>query len=174
MVIDVHGYRSNVGIILTDGNKRLFWGKRLGQNAWQFPQGGVMPKESIQDALFRELNEEVGLCPNDVKIIAESKGWVHYRLPARFIRHNIDPLCIGQKQRWFLLQLEASEDRIDFTQSATPEFEAWMWVSYWYPLRYVVSFKREVYRTVLKEFSEHIFCKQNRNAALDPLLQDLA
>ena len=88
-----------------------------------------------------------------VKIVATTKHWLRYKLPKRLIRHESLPVCIGQKQKWFLLQLTAPESAVDLLHSSHPEFDDWRWVSYWYPVRQVVSFKREVYRKVMKEFA---------------------
>jgi len=150
-VIDAEGFRPNVGMIITNGNGQVLWAQRQGQDSWQFPQGGIDGNESPRQALFRELYEEVGLTENDVEIIAETRGWLRYRLPHRLIRHGQKPLCIGQKQKWFLLKLTSADSAVDLGAYGKPEFDGWKWVSYWYPLRYVVNFKREVYRRALKE-----------------------
>ena len=106
IVLDSDGFRSNVGIIICNPYGKLLWTKRIGQNAWQFPQGGIQPGR----------------------------------------------LCIGQKQKWFLLSLDSDENRIKLSRSAQPEFDDWRWVNYWEPVRRVVQFKREVYRRALTEF----------------------
>ncbi|HEY9033870.1 MAG TPA: RNA pyrophosphohydrolase [Pseudomonadales bacterium] len=152
-MIDEHGYRANVGIILADGRGRVFWARRVGQDAWQFPQGGMRRNESAEQAMYRELNEEIGLAPADVKIVACTRGWLRYRLPGRMLRHGQEPLCIGQKQRWFLLHYPGDDAAIRLDLHNKPEFDHWQWVSYWYPLDQVVSFKRDVYRRALKELS---------------------
>lgn len=152
-MIDEEGFRLNVGIILANKENLLFWGRRVGQDAWQFPQGGVNENETIEQALYRELHEEVGLEQKDVSIIAESKGLLSYRLPPRLVRAD-KPLCIGQKQKWYLLRLESTDDAIALERSHKPEFDGWAWVKYWYPLHQVVAFKREVYRQALTEFSQ--------------------
>ena len=108
-MIDFDGYRPNVGIVICNQKGQVFWAKRYNQNSWQFPQGGINPKETPEQAMYRELYEEVGLTANDVKIIYSSKHWLRYKLPKRLIRHDSRPVCIGQKQRWFLLQLVSSE-----------------------------------------------------------------
>jgi putative (di)nucleoside polyphosphate hydrolase len=152
-VIDADGFRPNVGIILTSPNGGVLWARRLGgQDAWQFPQGGIKHDESPEQALYRELNEEVGLTPDDVAIIDVTKGWLRYRLPTRYVRQQ-KPVCIGQKQKWYLLALTSTENRIDLQGGGHPEFDQWRWVSYWYPVNNVVSFKRDVYRRALKELS---------------------
>lgn len=150
-MIDEEGFRSNVGIMLANSQGELFWGRRIGQDAWQFPQGGVKQNESPEEALYRELEEEVGLTSKHVRVVASTRGWLRYRLPQRLIRHDSKPLCIGQKQKWFLLQMLADDDSINVFKNETPEFDQWRWVSYWYPLSQVVSFKREVYRRAMKE-----------------------
>jgi putative (di)nucleoside polyphosphate hydrolase len=150
-VIDSDGFRPNVGIIIFNDDGQLLWTKRLGQDAWQFPQGGVQRHESPEEALLRELNEEVGLDPEDVEIIACTDRWLRYRLPRHLIRQNSHPVCIGQKQKWFLLRLLSDTEKIRFDMSDKPEFDHWRWVSYWYPVNQVVSFKRKVYRKALEE-----------------------
>ncbi|QIZ77514.1 RNA pyrophosphohydrolase [Ferrimonas lipolytica] len=152
-MIDSDGFRANVGIIICNRNGQVLWARRLGQHSWQFPQGGINDGESAEQAMFRELFEEVGLKRDDVRIIARSRTWLRYRLPKRLVRQDSKPVCIGQKQKWFLLQLQCEESRINLAASGHPEFDDWRWVSFWYPVRQVVSFKREVYRKVLDEFT---------------------
>ncbi len=150
-MIDTDGFRPNVGIILTNGLGQVLWARRVGQDAWQFPQGGINANETPEQALYRELKEEVGLNPGDVEIVSCTRGWLRYRLPRRMIRYHSRPVCVGQKQKWFLLRLLSDDESVAVDQSEKPEFDDWRWVSYWYPLGQVVSFKREVYRSALKE-----------------------
>lgn len=150
-MIDSDGYRANVGIIISDSRGRVLWARRYGQDSWQFPQGGIHSGESAEQAMYRELKEEIGLSENDVHILGCSKGWLRYRLPKRMVRHDCMPVCIGQKQKWFLLQLTGDENRVQLDVTNHPEFDDWKWVSYWYPLREVVSFKHDVYRKALRE-----------------------
>jgi len=156
-VIDKDGFRSNVGIIVANGEGRLLWAKRVGQTSWQFPQGGVDKGESLEQTLFRELKEEVGLKEQDVEVIASTKDWLKYVLPKKYLRNRNNPLCIGQKQKWYLLRLITEETNINLENGHhTVEFDHWRWVSYWYPLSNVVDFKREVYRNALKELSPYM------------------
>ncbi len=113
-LIDGEGFRANVGIIVCDVRGLLLIGGRIGQNAWQFPQGGVQSGESVEQAMFRELHEEIGLTPRDVEVLGCTRDWLRYRLPEQFIRNNVHPLCIGQKQRWYLLRLTGSRGRAAF------------------------------------------------------------
>jgi putative (di)nucleoside polyphosphate hydrolase len=151
IVIDSEGFRSNIGIVISNREGQLLWAKRIGQDAWQFPQGGIKPTETVEQALFRELTEEVGLREEDVRIIHQTDDWLRYRLPENYIRYNNDPVCIGQKQKWFLLSLESDDSSIELNLNSKPEFDDWCWVSYWYPLEQVISFKKEVYRQALNE-----------------------
>ncbi len=152
-MIDSEGYRPNVGIILCNADGRLFWAKRIGQHSWQFPQGGIRRDESPEQAMFRELAEEVGLRPEHVQVIGCTRGWLRYRLPKRLIRWGNQPTCIGQKQVWFLLRMLGGEDAVCLDSSEHPEFDHWQWVDYWYPLRAVVPFKRHVYWRALCELA---------------------
>lgn len=152
-VIDRDGYRPNVGIILSNASGQLLWAKRVGQEAWQFPQGGIDAGEAPEDALYRELHEELGLRPEQVQLLGSTRDWLRYRLPQRYIRRRRGRICIGQKQRWFALRLMAEESAIRFDAAATPEFDGWRWVDYWHPLEQVVDFKREVYRAALNELA---------------------
>lgn len=155
-MIDSDGYRQNVGIIIVNKEGKLFWGKRVHQEAWQFPQGGVRTNETPQQAVFRELKEEVGLDPSDVRILGRTNDWISYDLPKHLIRHYSHPVCIGQKQIWFLLGMVGSEDKIDLNSHETPEFEGWEWVEYWLPVQNVVDFKQSVYHQALTELEESL------------------
>ena len=132
-VIDSDGFRPNVGIILANRRGQVLWARRIGQGAWQFPQGGIDDDESPEDALYRELYEEIGLEREDVRILACTRGWLRYRLPRRLVRQDSVPLCVGQKQKWFLLELLGSDEKVCMNRSGSPEFDGWRWVSYWYP-----------------------------------------
>lgn len=153
-MIDFDGYRPNVGIVICNKHGQVLWAKRFGQNSWQFPQGGINEGENIETAMYRELYEEVGLSKKDVRLLWASKYWLKYKLPKRLVRsEGASPVCIGQKQRWFLLQLISDESQINLKMTKNPEFDGWRWVSFWYPVRQVVAFKRDVYRKAMKEFA---------------------
>lgn len=153
-MIDADGFRPNVGIMLANARGEVLWARRIGQNGWQFPQGGINEAESPEEALFRELHEEVGLQPDHVEVLACTRGWLRYRLPDRLVRRKeTGPICIGQKQKWFLLRMLADDATVRMDLGDKAEFDHWRWVSYWYPLGQVVSFKREVYRRAMKELA---------------------
>lgn len=163
-MVDSDGFRPNVGIMLANTHGQLLWARRIGQDAWQFPQGGIQTDESPEEAMFRELHEEVGLTPAAVEVVASTRGWLRYRLPQRFVRRHSQPVCIGQKQRWFLLRLLADDAAVRVDHSESPEFDDWRWVSYWYPLGQVVAFKREVYRRALAELARPLAALTSRSA----------
>ncbi len=152
--IDAEGFRANVGIVLTNGTGQLFWAKRIGMDAWQFPQGGIRPRELLEKAMYRELREEVGLLPEHVQIIGCTQGWLKYELPERFIRKNSRPVCRGQKQRWYLLRLLGDEQAVRLDLSENPEFDKWRWIDFWDPVNQVIEFKRKVYAEVLSELEQ--------------------
>jgi putative (di)nucleoside polyphosphate hydrolase len=152
-VIDPDGYRPNVGIILMHPQGQVFWARRVTRDGWQFPQGGMNSDETPLEAMFRELDEEVGLKPHHVEVLGVTPGWLRYRLPRRCVRPGKRPMCIGQKQVWYLLQLKGQEHDVRLDATDTPEFDSWRWVDFWYPLEHVVSFKRRVYAQALKHLA---------------------
>ncbi len=159
-MIDPDGYRPNVAIVLLDDSGRVFWGRRITRDGWQFPQGGMRTDETPVEAMYRELEEETGLRPQHVELLAQTPGWLRYRLPNRYLRRRQKPLCIGQKQVWFLLRLTGCEDDLDLGRLGKPEFDRWRWVDFWYPINNVVHFKRRVYRKALQHLCQHTECDQ--------------
>ncbi len=152
-MIDPDGYRPNVGIILLRDDGRVFWARRAFRDGWQFPQGGMRSDETPLEAMYRELREETGLEPNHVEVIGATPGWLRYRLPARMVRRNQRPMCIGQKQVWFLLKFVGEESAVRLDVTDKPEFDLWRWVDFWYPAAHVVSFKRDVYQRALRHLA---------------------
>lgn len=155
--IDQEGFRANVGIILANAERKLLLAGRAGSKGWQFPQGGVQLGESTTDAMYRELHEEIGLEAGDVEVLGETREWLYYRLPDKYLRRGSLPLCIGQKQRWFMLRLVGSDERVRFDRGPDPEFDRWRWVDFWRPVNEVIYFKRRVYARALHELGPHVF-----------------
>ena len=162
ILIDSDGYRANVGIIIFNDDGKLFWARRIGQDAWQFPQGGIAYAESSEQAVYRELHEETGLTKKDVQIVAQTEGWLRYNLPEHLVRRYKRPVCIGQKQKWFMLRLVTNDESISLDHNNRPEFDIWKWTDYWTPLNEVIPFKREVYKQAL-EFFEPTFLRQKKD-----------
>jgi putative (di)nucleoside polyphosphate hydrolase len=101
--------------------------------------------------MYRELWEETGLLRQHVQILGRTRYWLRYQLPERYIRKNSSPLCIGQKQIWYILRLLSDDSKVRFDHCPKPEFDAWRWVDYWEPLNDVVYFKRKVYQKAMTE-----------------------
>jgi len=156
-MLDRDGYRPNVGIILVNGRNEVFWGKRVREHSWQFPQGGIKRGETPEQAMYRELHEEVGLKSEHVRIIARTKEWLRYEVPQNWVRREWRGHYRGQKQIWFLLRLIGRDTDVHLRATDHPEFDAWRWHDYWIPLDSVIEFKREVYRQALDELSRHLF-----------------
>lgn len=152
-MIDRNGYRPNVGIILLNSKNEVFWGKRIKQNSWQFPQGGIKSGESPEQAMYRELTEEIGLRPSHVEIVGRTRDWLRYEVPERWIRREWRGNYKGQKQIWYLLRLIGRDSDVSLRGSTHPEFDAWRWNQYWVELDSVVEFKRKVYKQALTELS---------------------
>jgi len=155
-MIDREGYRPNVGIILCNASNQVFWGKRVNQHAWQFPQGGINTGETPEQAMFRELEEEVGLQPAHVRILGRTREWLRYDVPPHWTRRDNRGLYRGQKQIWFLLRLTGRDCDVSLRASSHPEFDAWRWNEYWVSMEAVVDFKREVYRLALEELERFL------------------
>ena len=152
-MIDRDGYRPNVAIVLDNAKNQVFWGKRVREHAWQFPQGGIKPGESPEQAMYRELQEETGLLPQHVRILGRTRDWLHYNVPTHWVKREWRGTYKGQKQIWFLLRLVGRDCDISLRASGHPEFDAWRWHDYWVPLEGVIDFKREVYRLGLEQLA---------------------
>jgi len=156
-MLDHEGYRPNVGIILANQKNEVFWGKRIREHAWQFPQGGIQHGESPVQAMYRELHEEVGLLPEHVRILGRTRDWLRYDVPSHFVRRDARRRYRGQKQIWFLLRLVGRDSDVCLRATPSPEFDAWRWSQYWVPLDAVIDFKREVYSMALNELAGVLF-----------------
>jgi putative (di)nucleoside polyphosphate hydrolase len=166
-VLDKEGYRPNVGIILANQRNEVFWGKRVSQHAWQFPQGGIKPGETPLQAMYRELEEEIGLVRAHVRILGRTREWLRYEVPERWARRQRElkdatpagrqgAAYRGQKQIWYLLRMVGRDCDVKLRASGHPEFDAWRWHEYWVPLETVIDFKREVYRQALIELHRYL------------------
>ncbi|MBL0708523.1 MAG: RNA pyrophosphohydrolase [Sulfurimonas sp.] len=146
-------YRKNVAMIIVSNDyplkKEVFIAQRNDfDNVWQFPQGGIDAREDVQEAMFRELEEEIGT--NKVKIIAEYPEWISYDFPPK-IAKNMKPYK-GQIQKYFLVKLKKSA-KID-VDTKHPEFSDFKFVSVDEALNISASFKQKVYKSVIKHFQK--------------------
>lgn len=160
------GYRPNVGIIICNDKGQVFWARRINQDGWQFPQGGVSRNESLIDAMYRELEEETGLKHDQVRLVAHTKEWLHYDLPRRLLRNqrrrvqrsNRKQIQFrGQKQVWFLLELIEDDSAVNLEAGPqSPEFDSWCWVDMHHAIDNIVEFKKTVYKKALTELREFL------------------
>ncbi|MFN0040126.1 MAG: RNA pyrophosphohydrolase [Burkholderiales bacterium] len=164
-MIDRDGYRPNVGIVLCNGKNEVFWGKRVKEHAWQFPQGGIQAGETPEQAMYRELKEEVGLNPEHVRILGRTREWLRYDVPQTWVRRESRTVYRGQKQIWFLLRLVGRDCDVCLRNCEHPEFDAWRWHDYWVPLESVVEFKRDVYQRALQELVRFLEANRARDSA---------
>ena len=155
-MLDRNGYRPNVGIILVNRRDEVFWGKRIREHSWQFPQGGIKRGETPEQAMYRELEEETGLLPEHVRIIGRTRNWLRYDVPERWVRREWRGHYRGQKQIWFLLRMVGQDSDVSLRASSHPEFDAWRWNAYWVPLESVIEFKRGVYEQALTELARFL------------------
>jgi len=155
-MLDREGFRPNVGIVLLNSRNQVFWGKRLRTHSWQFPQGGIKYGETPEQAMLRELHEEVGLLPEHVRILARTRDWLRYEVPEHYIRKDARGHYRGQKQIWFLLKLLGRDSDMNLRATDHPEFDAWRWNDYWVPLDVVIEFKRGVYQMALTELARFL------------------
>ena len=163
-MIDRDGYRPNVGIVLCNWKNEVFWGKRVREHSWQFPQGGIKPGERPQTAMYRELQEEVGLNAQHVRILGRTRDWLRYDVPDQWLRREWRGNYRGQKQLWFLLRLVGRDCDVSLRSTRKPEFDAWRWSEYWTPMESVIEFKREVYQKALEELAPYLNRRAERKA----------
>jgi putative (di)nucleoside polyphosphate hydrolase len=156
---EVAGYRPAVGIMLLNNLGQVLVARRTDMQAmpaWQMPQGGIDAGETPRQAALRELAEEIGTC--NAEIIAESREWMVYDLPAELARSRWSGRYLGQRQKWFVMRFAGSDADIDVA-TKHPEFDAWRWVAPEQLPELIVSFKRQLYIDILTEFREHCRCR---------------
>jgi putative (di)nucleoside polyphosphate hydrolase len=155
-MLDKDGFRPNVAIVIANHRNQVFWGKRIREHSWQFPQGGINPGESPEVAMYRELKEEVGLRPEHVAILGRTRDWLRYEVPHTWVKREWRGNYRGQKQIWYLLRLVGRDSDLNLRADSKPEFDAWRWTDYWVDLEGVIDFKREVYKTALVELERYL------------------
>jgi len=143
-------YRPAVGMMILNAENKVFVGQRIDNKgvAWQMPQGGISPHEDADQAMLRELEEEIGT--RDVEIIVKSKTWYKYDLPPEIAARLWSGKFKGQRQIWYVLRFRGKDSDININ-TYRPEFYAWKWVETKELLDLVVPFKRKLYERILKE-----------------------
>jgi putative (di)nucleoside polyphosphate hydrolase len=161
-MLDRDGYRPSIAIVIANSRNQVFWGKRLREHSWQLPQGGIDLDEAPEEAMYRELWEEVGLSPQHVRILGRTRDWLRYHVPRQWVRREWRGNYRGQKQIWYLLRFVGRDSDINLRVTEKPEFDAWRWHDYQVPLDAVIEFKRDVYRNALQEL-ERFLHRRARN-----------
>ena len=155
-MIAINSYRLGVGIILLNEEKKVFVGKRIDikSEAWQMPQGGINKDEKIENAAYRELYEETGI--KKAKIILRSKKWFQYNIPLPLKKKLWKGKYLGQKQKWFVMKFKGNEKKDINLNISKAEFCDWKWINLNELESLIVSFKKEMYKKILKEFEYKI------------------
>ncbi len=150
-------YRPCVGIMLVNMAGKVFVGQRIDNmvEAWQMPQGGIDPGEEPRETALRELEEETGIRPEYVEIIAKAKDEHLYDLPEELVGTIWGGKYRGQRQVWFLARFVGSDEDVNIA-TKHPEFAAWKWADPETLPDLIVPFKKKLYRDILKEFRELI------------------
>ncbi|MEM7630473.1 MAG: RNA pyrophosphohydrolase [Pseudomonadota bacterium] len=150
-------YRRNVGVMVLNTDGHVWVGQRKDRykDAWQMPQGGIDKGEDPKAAALRELEEETGITPDLVELIAETDGWLPYELPHDLIPQLWKGRYRGQEQKYYLLRFIGTDAQINI-ETEEPEFSAWKWMPPADLPGAIVPFKRDVYRRVLAEFEAHL------------------
>ena len=159
MGVDLLPYRPNVGVVLINGDGRIFAGQRRDSDspAWQMPQGGIDEDEDPYAAAVRELQEETGIV--SISLLAEAPGWLTYDLPPDVAMEAWKGRYRGQTQKWFAFRFNGDESEINILAPAgvhKPEFDAWKWVPINQITSLIIPFKRAVYEQVVDIFGP--FC----------------
>jgi putative (di)nucleoside polyphosphate hydrolase len=157
-------YRPCVGIVVLNAEGLIWLGRRIGELVeqertyrWQMPQGGIDEGEDPRTAAFRELYEETGI--RNVEVLAETKEWIPYELPAEFVGVALRGKYRGQRQKWFAMRFTGAEQEIDLAPAGhKPEFDSWRWAPPKDVAESVVPFKRASYDAVLAEFNHLVQC----------------
>lgn len=148
-------YRPGIGMMILNAENKIFVAQRIDNEepAWQMPQGGIDPHEDADQAMFRELQEEIGT--RNVEIIAKSKTWYKYDLPPDLAKRLWSGKFKGQKQIWYVLRFRGQDKDINIS-THRPEFRNWKWAEKEELLELIVPFKRELYAHILKDLWIHI------------------
>ena len=140
--------------MILNARNQILVGQRLDHPSgyWQMPQGGIDENENPEEAVWREMMEEIGT--NNASLITSSQKWVTYDIPTETLKKlPWGDKYIGQIQKWFLFRFTGSDNDIN-VETPNPEFSEWKWIEHSELIENTVPFKRKVYETVLNEFDD--------------------
>lgn len=155
-------YRPAAAVMLLNADDKVFVAQRIDStlDAWQMPQGGLDPGEDAQAGALRELEEETGIPPRLVTIVAQASRQLYYDLPPDMVGRVWGGRYRGQCQDWFLMRYLGTDADIDLN-TEHPEFNAHQWVDHWQLPEIIVPFKRRLYEEVVAEFVDHLPPRSN-------------
>lgn len=150
-------YRPAAGIMLLSAEDQVFVAQRLDSSfdAWQMPQGGLDAGEDALTGALRELEEETGIGPHLVEIVAEASQELYYDFPAELAGRLWKGRFAGQRQNWFLMRFQGTDADINLA-TQHPEFSRFQWADPWRLPDLIVEFKKQLYEDVLTEFAAHL------------------
>ena len=150
-------YRPAAAVMLLNADNKVFVAQRIDSSldAWQMPQGGLDPGETPRHGALRELEEETGISPDKVEVLAEASRQLLYDVPPEISGKLWGGKYKGQRQSWFLMRFLGSEADINL-ETEHPEFRAYQWVDPWHLPNLIVAFKKQLYEDVLAEFAAHL------------------
>lgn len=146
-------YRPAAGIMLINAAGQVWVGQRRDNSleAWQMPQGGLDPGEEAEAGALRELEEETGITPDKVQILARCPEELFYDLPEELVGVVWKEKWRGQRQAWFLARFLGTDDDVNL-QTEHPEFRAWRWAEVDELPHLIVPFKKKLYEDVIAAF----------------------
>jgi len=147
-------YRRCVGIMIINKEKKILVGKRIDHPSgfWQMPQGGIDENENPEEAVRREMMEEIGT--NKAELIKVSSQWINYNIPLETLKTlPWGNKYIGQSQKWFVFKFTGQDSDIN-VDTKNPEFSEWKWAKMDSIIDNIVPFKRDVYSKILEEFKD--------------------
>lgn len=150
-------YRPAAAVMLLNAEGKVFVAQRLDSSldAWQMPQGGLDPDEDARTGALRELEEETGIGPALVEIVAQSSRELLYDLPPELQGKLWKGKYAGQRQSWFLMRFLGTDLDVNL-DTEHPEFRAFQWVDPWRLPNLIVAFKKRLYEEVLEEFRPYL------------------
>ena len=149
-----NNYRKCVGMMIINTQKEILVGRRLDHPSgyWQMPQGGIDENEKPEEAVWREMMEEIGT--NNAKLSQISSQWIKYDIPQETLNYlPWGKKYVGQTQKWFIFHFLGEDDEIN-VETQNPEFSEWRWMNHKELTENAVPFKRKVYKTILDEFED--------------------